>query len=98
MGCHDLLQGIFLTQQSNPSLLYCRQILYHLSHQLSQTMAVNIWLSIRSVLENAQCVFERNVYSTGLSVVYSVDVFWVSLVYSVVQVFCSLLIFLLVAH
>ena len=28
-----LLQGIFLTQGSNPSLLLCRQILYHLSHQ-----------------------------------------------------------------
>ena len=25
--------GIFLTQGSNPGLLHCRQILYHLSHQ-----------------------------------------------------------------
>ena len=25
--------GIFLTQGSNPGLLQCRQILYHLSHQ-----------------------------------------------------------------
>ena len=31
-GCHALLQGIFLTQGSNPGLLNCRQILYHLSH------------------------------------------------------------------
>ena len=31
-GCHFLLQGIFLTQGSNPGLLHCRQILYHLSH------------------------------------------------------------------
>ena len=29
---HTLLQGIFLTQRSNPSLLHCSQILYHLSH------------------------------------------------------------------
>ena len=29
------LQGIFLTQGSNPGLLHCRQILYHLSHQES---------------------------------------------------------------
>ena len=29
---HSLLQRIFLTQGSNPSLLCCRQILYHLSH------------------------------------------------------------------
>ena len=27
------LQGIFLTQGSNPGLPHCRQILYHLSHQ-----------------------------------------------------------------
>ena len=35
VSCHFLLQGIFLTQESIPSLLYflhCRQILYHLSH------------------------------------------------------------------
>ena len=29
----SLLQGIFLTQGSNPGLLHCRQMLYHLSHQ-----------------------------------------------------------------
>ena len=28
-----LLQGIFLTQVSNPGLLHCRQILYHLNHE-----------------------------------------------------------------
>ena len=33
VGCHSVLQGIFLTQGSNPGLLHCRQILYHLSHQ-----------------------------------------------------------------
>ena len=33
VGCHFLLQGIFLTQESNPGLLHCRQILYQLSHQ-----------------------------------------------------------------
>ena len=33
VGCHSLLQGIFPIQGSNPSLLHCRQILYHLSHQ-----------------------------------------------------------------
>ena len=32
VGCHVLLQGIFLTQGSNPGLLCCRQIFYHLSH------------------------------------------------------------------
>ena len=33
MGSQSLLQGIFLTQGSNLSLLHCRQILYHLSHE-----------------------------------------------------------------
>ena len=35
VGCHALLQGIFLTQALNPSILHCRQILYHLRHQRS---------------------------------------------------------------
>ena len=34
---HSLLQGIFLTQRSNPGLLHCRQILSRLSHQGSPT-------------------------------------------------------------
>ena len=33
VGCHFLLQGIFLTQRLNLGLLHCGQILYHLSHQ-----------------------------------------------------------------
>ena len=33
MGCHFHLQGIFLTQGSNPVLPHCRQTLYCLSHQ-----------------------------------------------------------------
>jgi len=35
VGCHALLQGIFLTQGSNPHLPHFRWILYHLSHQRS---------------------------------------------------------------
>ena len=31
VGCHFLLQGIFPAQRSNPGLLHCRQVLYHLS-------------------------------------------------------------------
>ena len=33
VGCHALLQRIFPTQGSNPSLLHCKLILYHLSYQ-----------------------------------------------------------------
>ena len=33
VGCHFLLQGIFLNQGSNLGLPHCRQTFYHLSHQ-----------------------------------------------------------------
>ena len=33
VGSLSLLQGIFLTQESNQDLLHCRRILYHLSYQ-----------------------------------------------------------------
>ena len=33
VGCHFLLQGIFLTQGSNSGLPHCRKMLYPLSHQ-----------------------------------------------------------------
>ena len=38
VGCHFLLQGIFLTQRWNPGFLHCRQMLYHLRHQGSATI------------------------------------------------------------
>ena len=33
LGCHALLQGIFPTQELNPGLPHCRQILYQLNHR-----------------------------------------------------------------
>ena len=33
VNCHSILQGIFLTQWSNPGLPHCRQTLYCLSHK-----------------------------------------------------------------
>ena len=43
--CHFLLQGIFLTQGSNPGLPHCRQMLYRLSYQGSSSMTrVNPWI------------------------------------------------------
>ena len=41
VGCHALLQGIFLTQGSNPGLPHCRWILYHLSHQGSPLLTIS---------------------------------------------------------
>ena len=38
VGCHALLQGIFLIQGSNPGLPHCRQILYQLSYQGSPNL------------------------------------------------------------
>ena len=35
MGSHSLLQGIFPTQELNPGLPHCGQVLYYLSHQRS---------------------------------------------------------------
>ena len=35
VGSLSLLQGIFLTQESNQGLLHCRRILYQLSHKVS---------------------------------------------------------------
>ena len=35
VGSHFLLQGIFLTQESNPGLLHCRQMIYQLKQQKS---------------------------------------------------------------
>ena len=38
-GCHSLPQGIFPTQELNPGLLHCRQILYCQSQQGSTAAA-----------------------------------------------------------
>ena len=40
IGCHFLLQGIFLTQESNLGFLHYRQILYHLNYQGSPVGSV----------------------------------------------------------
>ena len=41
VGCHCLLQGIFLTQRSNSDLLHYRKTLYHLSQKRSQSRYMN---------------------------------------------------------
>ena len=43
VGCHFLLQGIFLTQGLNPGLLYCRQMLYHSSSPREALSFAIIW-------------------------------------------------------
>ena len=41
MGSLSLLQGIFLTQESNWGLLHCRRILYQLSYQRSPSVTLS---------------------------------------------------------
>ena len=40
MGCHVLLQGLFLTQEANQGLLHCRKILNQLSNHRSPLWSV----------------------------------------------------------
>ena len=40
VGSHSLLLGIFFTQGSNSGLLHCRQVVNHLSHQGSLSLAL----------------------------------------------------------
>ena len=45
VGCHSLFQEIFPTQEWNPGILHCRQILYCLSHsvQFSRSIVSDSW-------------------------------------------------------
>ena len=47
VGSLSLLQGIFLTQESNQGLLHCRWILYRLSYQGSPSEIVCLPKSVR---------------------------------------------------
>ena len=47
VGCHSLLQGIFLTQESNPGLPHCRQLLDCLSQQGSRNLQNQIYFETR---------------------------------------------------
>ena len=55
VGSHSLLQGIFPTQGSNLSLLHCKQILYHLSHQGSPIGKKWIYTERNTLFLNSFC-------------------------------------------
>ena len=59
VGCHFLLQGIFLTQGSKPGLLHSRQTLYPLSHQ-----GILNWK--QSVFSFHKAVLTETLMQTGL--------------------------------
>ena len=46
LSCHFLLKGFFLKQGSNPGLLQCRQILYHLIQQESPKIWILLYCSV----------------------------------------------------
>ena len=48
-GSHSLLQGIFPTEGSNLGIPYCKQILYHLSHQGSPILSMCVLCSVTLV-------------------------------------------------
>ena len=49
VGCHFLLQGMFLTQGLNPGLPHCRQMLQPLSHRGSLVLEPGPILMLKSV-------------------------------------------------
>ena len=48
---HSLLQGIFPTQGWNLGLLYCRQILYQLSHHVFNEDVADLAQKVNFILE-----------------------------------------------
>ena len=68
VGCHFLLQGIIPTQGSNPGLLYCRQILYHLRHQGSPRMATAyLFIDQPSALSQASSCPRYSKHHSGIN-------------------------------
>ena len=54
VGCHSLLQGIFLTQGQNLGLSHCWQILYGLSHHGSPYMLISVHIYQHLCMINPQ--------------------------------------------
>ena len=70
VGCHFLLQGLFLTQRSNLGLQHCRQMLYPLSHQGSyQAFPITVVPLIISRSNISSVQFSRSVVSDFCSLV-----------------------------
>ena len=50
VGCHFLLQGIFLTQESNLALLHCRQMIYQRIYEGSPYMNMCVYMYIHTCM------------------------------------------------
>ena len=80
VGSCSLFQGIFPTQGSNPGLLPCRQILYHLSDQRSPLLShkKNEIMSFSAMLMDLEMIIlsqvsqkEKNKYHV-ISLIYGI--------------------------
>ena len=66
VGSHSLLQRIFQIQGSNPDLLHCRKILYHISSQESPSKNFNLKIKLKkNGMQQLQS--KREVYSNTSS-------------------------------
>ena len=59
MGSHFLLQGIFLTQGSNPYLLLARGIFFFLTTETSEKSCVQVTLRDMKIYINMNHLFKR---------------------------------------
>ena len=63
VGSHSLLQRIFPTQESNPGLLHCRQVLHQLSHQ--ESPRIMQWVAISFSRGSSQPRDQTRVFCIG---------------------------------
>ena len=80
VGCHFLLQEIFLTQGLNPGLLHCRQMLYRLRHQGSPYISLRywfnfIWLCIHLEVRLLDLMVVLYLIFCGISILFSIMVY-----------------------
>ena len=73
VGCHSLLQGIFLTQGSNLGLLHCRQILYRLRHYYTWAEVISVQFSSFQSLSHVRLFATPWIaaHQASLSITYS---------------------------
>ena len=66
VGSLSLLQRIFPTQELNPGLLHCRQILYQLSYQGSPCVRIKFW----------NLTSKNSLYTTGRPMKAQISLSW----------------------
>ena len=85
MGCHCLLQGIVLTQGSDPGLLHCRHSLYNLATREAQSTFMSLdlfyffllWsLPEKTTILNLVSAVSRKVFTLWLHMYYQY-VIWI---------------------